>query len=74
MHNKYKVICIKVMAINRHVDWRYLKDVVVPYIDRTYHTIAEARGRLLLGFSKTGDDVWKLLLAYPDIFGKACAL
>lgn len=73
LHNKYKVICIKVMAINRHVNWQYLQDVVVPFVDRTYPTIAEARGRLPLGFSKTGDDVWKLLLANPDLFGKACA-
>jgi len=73
LHNKHQVICIKVMAIDRHMNWNYLQDVVVPYVDRTYPTIAEPRGRLLLGFSKTGDDVWKLLLANPDIFGKACA-
>ena len=74
LHNKHQVICIKVMAINRHKDWRgYLREVVVPYVDRTYPTIAEARGRLLLGFSKTGDDVWKLLLANPELYGKACA-
>ena len=36
------------------MDWTYLQDVVVPYVDRTYPTIAEARGRMLLGFSKTG--------------------
>ena len=73
LHNKHNVICIKVMAIHRHMDWTYLQDVVVPYVDRTYPTIAEARGRMLLGFSKTGDDVWKLLMGNPDIFGKACA-
>ncbi|NIP95182.1 MAG: hypothetical protein GWO24_17730, partial [Akkermansiaceae bacterium] len=67
LHNKFQVICIKVMAIHRHMNWNYLQDVVVPYVDKHYPTIAEPRGRLLLGFSKTGEDVWKLLMANPAI-------
>ena len=30
LHNKHKAICIKVMAAHRHMNWRYLVDVVVP--------------------------------------------
>ena len=47
--------------------------VVVPFIDKTYPVSAEAQGRLLLGFSKSGWGAWSLLLRHPDLFGKAIA-
>jgi enterochelin esterase-like enzyme len=47
--------------------------VVVPYIDKEYPALAEARGRLLLGFSKSGWGAWSLLLRHPDLFGMAAA-
>ena len=51
----------------------YFVKVVVPFIDKTYPVKAEAEGRLLLGFSKSGWGAWSLLLRHPDLFGKAAA-
>ncbi|HET6574085.1 MAG TPA: alpha/beta hydrolase-fold protein [Fimbriiglobus sp.] len=51
----------------------YFLKVVVPFIDKTYPVQAEANGRLLLGFSKSGWGAWSLLLRHPDRFGKAAA-
>lgn len=49
----------------------YFLKVVVPFIDKTYPVRAEADGRLLLGFSKSGWGAWSLLLRHPDVFAKA---
>ena len=49
----------------------YFTTVVVPFIETTYHTLAEPRGRLLLGFSKSGWGAFSLLLRQPDLFGRA---
>ena len=51
----------------------YLLKVVVPFVDKTYPTVASAKGRLLLGFSKSGWGAWGLLLRHPDHFGRAAA-
>lgn len=51
----------------------YFLKAVVPFIDKTYPVRAEAEGRLLLGFSKSGWGAWSLLLRNPDVFGKAAA-
>jgi hypothetical protein len=51
----------------------YLMKVVLPLIERTYPVIAEPRGRLLLGFSKSGWGAVSLLLRHPDVFGRAAA-
>jgi enterochelin esterase-like enzyme len=51
----------------------YFLEVVVPFVDRTYPVRAEARGRLLLGFSKSGWGAYSLMLRHPDTFGKAAA-
>ncbi len=51
----------------------YFLKVIVPFIDKTYPVRAEAEGRLLLGFSKSGWGAWSLLLRNPDLFGKAAA-
>jgi len=51
----------------------YLLKVVVPFIDETYPVRAEAGGRLLLGFSKSGWGAWSLLLRHPNVFHKAAA-
>ena len=47
--------------------------VTVPFIDKNYPVRAEAEGRLLLGFSKSGWGAWSLFLRHPDLFGKAIA-
>jgi enterochelin esterase-like enzyme len=51
----------------------YLLKVVVPFIDRTYPTLARPGGRWLLGFSKSGYGAFSLLLRNPDLFGRAAA-
>lgn len=51
----------------------HLLKVVVPFIDKTYPVKAEAGGRLLLGFSKSGWGAWSLLLRNSDVFGRAAA-
>jgi S-formylglutathione hydrolase FrmB len=51
----------------------YFLKVVVPFIEKQYPALAEARGRLLLGFSKSGWGAFSLLLRNPAMFGKAAA-
>lgn len=52
---------------------KYFVEVVVPFIERTYPAITERRGRLLVGFSKSGWGAWTLLLRNPDLFDRAGA-
>lgn len=83
-HNKYKIICVT----PTFSDWPWYCDhptdptirqesyfikVVVPMIERTYSTISNRQGRLLLGFSKSGRGAYSLLLRNPDVFGRAVA-
>jgi S-formylglutathione hydrolase FrmB len=51
----------------------YFLKVVVPCVEKTYPVKAEAGGRLLLGFSKSGWGAYSLLLRHPDVFGTAAA-
>ena len=51
----------------------HLLKVVLPFIEQNYPTIAEPRGRLLMGFSKSGFGAFGLLLRNPGIFGRAAA-
>ena len=51
----------------------YFLKVVLPFIERTYSVRADADGRLLLGFSKSGWGAYSLLLRHPKTFGKAAA-
>jgi enterochelin esterase-like enzyme len=46
----------------------YMLDVVVPFIDKEFSTVAEARGRMLIGFSKSGLGAWQLFLMHLDVF------
>ncbi len=84
LHNKIGVIFV--VPTFSHLPWyadhptkpevrqeTYFVKVVVPFIDKTYPVKAEAAGRLLLGFSKSGWGAWSLLLRHPDLFSKAAA-
>jgi enterochelin esterase-like enzyme len=51
----------------------YFVEVVVPAVEKHYPAIGEAKGRLLLGFSKSGWGTWSLLLRHPNTFGRAAA-
>ena len=52
-------------------DESHLLKVVLPFIEKTYPTIGEVRGRLLVGFSKSGWGAFSLLLRNPETFHKA---
>jgi hypothetical protein len=84
LHNKCHLICVA----PSFSEWPWYADhptnakirqeshflnVVVPFIDRTYPTLAKPEGRLLVGFSKSGWGAFSLLLRHPDVFGKAAA-
>ncbi|MBX9653563.1 hypothetical protein K2Y11_08080 [bacterium] len=84
LHNKFGVIFVA--PTFSHLPWyadhptnpvvrqeTYFVKVVVPFIDKTYPVKAEAEGRLLLGFSKSGWGAWSMLLRHPDLFSKAAA-
>lgn len=51
----------------------HLLAVVVPFVQRAYPVRADAAGRLLLGFSKSGWGAFGLLLRNPEVFGRAAA-
>ncbi len=51
----------------------YLLKVVLPLVENSYPVDARPKGRLLLGFSKSGWGAWSLLLRHPNLFGRAAA-
>jgi S-formylglutathione hydrolase FrmB len=84
LHNKYGVIvvaptfahlpCYADHPTNEKLRQEtYFTTVVVPAVESRYPAVAEARGRLLLGFSKSGWGAFCLLLRHPDQFGRAAA-
>lgn len=52
------------MRQNRHVS-----EVVVPFIDKTYPTLAKPEGRAVIGFSKSALGALQLFLLEPEKFG-----
>ena len=84
IHNKHDIICVyptfdTLPWYADHLDHKhrrhamYLKDVVVPLIEKRYPTMGKPEGRLLLGYSKSGWGAFALLLRHPDVFGGAAA-
>ncbi len=84
LHNKFGAVFVS--PTFSHLPWyadhptnlairqeSFFIKVVVPFIDTNYPVRAEADGRKLLGFSKSGWGAWSLLLRNPDLFGKAIA-
>lgn len=84
LHNKHDVICV--YPTFARLPWyadhptnerirqeTYFREVVIPFVEKTYPVLAKPEGRLLLGFSKSGWGVWTLLLRHPNEFGKAVA-
>jgi enterochelin esterase-like enzyme len=82
LHNKYDIICV---AMDFSTDpWyadhpdhpkrrydSYLPDIIIPFIDKTFRTLAAPEGRILVGFSKSGLGAVTLLLRHLDVFGRA---
>jgi S-formylglutathione hydrolase FrmB len=84
LHNQYQLICVAPTFAD--LPWyadhptngkirqeSYFLQGIVPFIDRTYPTLACREGRLLVGFSKSGCGAFSLLLRNPHVFGKAAA-
>jgi S-formylglutathione hydrolase FrmB len=84
LHNKFSAVFVA--STFSHLPWyadhptkpdirqeTYFLKVVVPFVEKTYPVKAEASGRLLLGFSKSGWGAFSLLLRHPDVFSKAVA-
>lgn len=84
LHNKHGLIFVQ--PTFAHLPWyadhatdpkirqeSYFLKVVVPFVEKQYPALAEPRGRLLLGFSKSGWGAFSLLLRNPATFGKAAA-
>lgn len=80
--NKYNVICVGPDSsrmpwyVDDEVNPRirndtYIPDVIVPFIDKRFPTIAKPEGRILIGYSKAGMGAVSLLLRHPDVFGRA---
>jgi S-formylglutathione hydrolase FrmB len=49
----------------------HLLECVLPFVEKQYPVRADAGGRLLVGFSKSGWGAWSLLLRHPKVFGRA---
>ena len=83
-HNKYDIIIVQ-MGFEKE-PWfgdhatdtktrqaSYLKEFIVPFIEKHYSTMGTAEGRLLFGFSKSGWGAFSLILNYPEFFGYAAS-
>jgi hypothetical protein len=83
-HNEHDLICVSPFFDSwpyygshasdpriRHED--YILKVLVPLIEDCYLTQGSAKGRLLLGFSKSGWGSILLILRNPEVFGYACS-
>ena len=84
LHNKHQAIFVA--PTFSHLPWyadhptdktirqeSYFVKVVVPFVEKHYPAMAEPKGRLLLGFSKSGWGAWTMLMRHPELFGKAAA-
>jgi len=83
-HNKYDIIIVQ-MGFEKE-PWygdhisnpetrqaSYLKEFIIPFIEKHYSTKDAPEGRLLLGFSKSGWGAFSLILTYPEFFGYAAS-
>src|SRR5262245_32494414 len=83
-HNQYNIILVQ-MGFEKE-PWfgdhatdskvrqaSYVKEFVVPFIEKKYSTLGTPEGRLLFGFSKSGWGAFSLILTYPEYFGYAAA-
>jgi enterochelin esterase-like enzyme len=53
---------------------QYVLHDVIPHVDDTYRTIADASSRGLFGFSSGGFGSWNLASRNPDVFGAMAVL
>ena len=83
-HNKHQLICVAPSFTSkpwyadhdlnpRKQDESHMLKTVIPFIENRYPVQADASGRLLIGFSKSGWGAAALLLRNPDVFYRAAA-
>jgi S-formylglutathione hydrolase FrmB len=84
VHNQHGLICVAPTFADlpwyadhptnpRLQQERYLLEVVLPLVERTYPAAQQRQGRLLVGFSKSGWGAFSLLLRHPETFARAAA-
>lgn len=84
VHNRHGLICVAPAfdsmpwyadhPTDPHVRQEsYFLNAVLPLVESRHPVPKEPRGRLLIGFSKSGWGAFSLLLRHPDVFGKAAA-
>ena len=82
IHNKHQLICVAPTFSSEpwfadhdqnpaKRDESHLLKTVIPFLEMTYPVRTDRRGRMLLGFSKSGWGAITLLLRHPDMFQKA---
>lgn len=82
VHNEFGIICIAPSFTAK--PWfadhdlnpakreeSHMLKTVLPFVESRYPALASAKGRLLVGFSKSGWGALSLLLRNPDIFDRA---
>lgn len=80
VHNAYNIIVVQ-MGFDKE-PWfgdhatdtktrqaSYLKEFVIPFVEKHYSTMGTPEGRLLIGFSKSGWGAFGLIMTYPEFFG-----
>ncbi|MHC4206457.1 MAG: alpha/beta hydrolase-fold protein, partial [Planctomycetota bacterium] len=83
-HNKYDIIIVQMgfekepwygdHASNPRIrQASYLKEFIIPFIEKHYSAKDAPEGRLLMGFSKSGWGAFSLILTYPEFFGYAAS-
>ncbi len=81
-HNEFKLICVAPEFTSlpwyadhetnmQQQDESHFLKTVLPFIDDHYPTLNTEKGRLLIGFSKSGWGAFTLLLRNPETFYKA---
>ncbi len=87
LHNKLGLICV--MPVRVKENWwytvalrptpadlrgeKYFLEVLIPFVEKQYPAKAEAKSRLLLGFSLLGVVAFSMVFRHPDVFGRAAA-
>lgn len=83
-HNTHQLICVAPGYTSKpwyadhdlnlqKQDESHLLKTVIPFIQKRYAVQSDAKGRLLIGFSKSGWGAMALLLRNPDTFHRAAA-
>ena len=83
-HNQHQLICVAPGYTSKpwyadhdlnpqKQDESHLLKTVIPFIEKRFPVRTDAKGRLLIGFSKSGWGALALLLRNPDTFHRAAA-